>query len=133
MENKKIAFMPHKTRGQEIIKILEGMGGINKYNLDGSDGIIAIETNRGNYITNDWDIFGLWRLGYDVYTLETWEEKNNSVHDEMVSIDKVKEWIFDTFFEDEHDGDYDYGQPYIVCTLDTMEQLLENFEKTMKI
>lgn len=50
----------------------------------------------------------------------------------MVSIDKVKEWIFDTFYEDEHDGDYDYGQPYIVCTLDTMRQLLDDFEKTME-
>lgn len=51
---------------------------------------------------------------------------------QMVSIDKVKEWIFDTFYEDEHDGDYDYGQPYIVCTLDTMGQLLDDFEKTME-
>ena len=51
----------------------------------------------------------------------------------MVDIDKVKDWIFDTFYEDEHDGDYDYGQPYIVCTLDTMEQLLKNFEKTMGV
>lgn len=50
----------------------------------------------------------------------------------MVSIDKVKDWIFDTFYEDAHDGDYDYGQPYIVCTLDTMGQLLDNFEKTME-
>ena len=134
MTNKKIAFICHKTRGQEIIKILEGMGGVNMYNLDGSKGIIAIETKlRGNPITNDWDYCGLLELGYEVYTLETWEEKNNSVHDEMVSIDKVKDWIFDTFYEDAHDGDYDYGEPYIVCTLDTMEQLLENFEKTMKI
>lgn len=133
MTNKKIAFVPHKTRGQEIIKILEEMGGVNMYNIDGSEGIIAIETKlRGNPITNDWDYCGLLELGYEVYTLETWEEKNNSVHDEMVSIDKVKDWIFDTFYEDAHDGDYDYGEPYIVCTLDTMEQLLENFEKTME-
>ena len=58
--------------------------------------------------------------------LEGWESPK------MVDIDKVKDWIFDTFYEDEHDGDYDYGQPYIVCTLDTMEQLLKNFEKTME-
>jgi hypothetical protein len=50
----------------------------------------------------------------------------------MVSIDKVKDWIFDTFYESTHDGDYNYGQPYIECTLDTMGQLLENFEKTME-
>lgn len=50
----------------------------------------------------------------------------------MVSIDKVKDWIFDTFYESTHDGDYNYGRPYIECTLDTMGQLLENFEKTME-
>lgn len=94
MMNKKIAFICHKTRGQEIIKILEGMGGVNKYNLDGSKGIIAIETNiRGNYITNDWDYLGLLELGYEVYTLETWEEKNNSVLTKTVNLDDVCEWI----------------------------------------
>lgn len=90
MTNKKIAFKPHETRGQEIIKILEGMGGVNKYNLDGSKGIIAIEINRGDYITNDWDMMGLWRLGYEVYTLETWEEKTKP---KMVNLDKVCEWL----------------------------------------
>ena len=63
----------------------------------------------------------------------TFQSSRYGKKEKMVSIDKVKEWIFDTFYEDEHDGNYDYGQPYIVCTLDTMEQLLENFEKTMKI
>ena len=46
--------------------------------------------------------------------------------------EKCMDWLFDNFYEDERDGDYDYGQPYIVCTLDTMGQLLENFEKTME-
>ena len=73
MEYKKIAFKPHETRGQEIIKILEGMGGVNKYNLDGSKGIIAIEPNRGNYITNDWDYRGMLLYGWKVYTLEEYE------------------------------------------------------------
>lgn len=71
----KIAFKSHKTRGQEIIKILENMGGVNKYNLDGSQGtVLAIEINYGNYITNDWDILGLMRLGYKIYTLEEYEK-----------------------------------------------------------
>ena len=69
----KIAFLPHKTRGKEIIKILEGLGGINVYNLDGSTGTIAIETNRNNLIANDWDIKGLLRMGYKIYTLEEYE------------------------------------------------------------
>ena len=74
---KRIAFKPHETRGQEIIKILENMGGVNKYNLDGSKGIIAIETNRGNYITNDWDYWGLLQSdnGWEIYTLEEFEDK----------------------------------------------------------
>lgn len=50
----------------------------------------------------------------------------------MVDIDKVKDWIFETFHERAYDGDYNYGQPYIECTLDTMTQLLGDFEKTME-
>lgn len=72
----KIAFLPHKTRGKEIIKILEGLGGINVYNLDGSAGTIAIETNRGNRIANDWDTIGLLRRGYKIYTLEEYETQD---------------------------------------------------------
>ena len=331
----KIAFMPHKTKGKEIIKILEGMGGKNRFNLDGSKGVIAIDDKDFvPTISNDWDARALLMNGWKIYNLEDWEtmksldknfedyedmraecdechtvinfheedvrdgtyivcprcgkhivldamsannfkngdvividslqndnkmiaifdrygddnalyiyiqmetsndelffnhnewnfpydmkkiqyrlatdlEKNRlygalykyfteeydcnwflhftdssyfdildcllkvfcikddddnfecpdfvqdirnyiwdiccnvlgvknditEIEDEdkpkMVDIDKVKDWIFDTFYEDEHDGDYDYGQPYIVCTLDTMEKLLENFEKTM--
>ena len=76
----KIAFMPHKTKGKEIIKILEGMGGKNSFNLDGSKGIIAIETNRGNCIANDWDYWGLLQSdnGWKVYTLEEWERFNKN-------------------------------------------------------
>lgn len=126
---KKIAFKPHATRGEKIIKILEGMGGVNKYNLDGSKGILAIETNRGNYITNDWDMMGLWRLGYEVYTLETWEENNE---EKMVSVDKVKNWLFDNFSEWERDGDYNYGQPYMECAFDTFKEMLDSFDKLIE-
>jgi hypothetical protein len=83
----KIAFKPHKTRGQEIIKILENMGGVNKFNLDGSRGILANETNYGNYIANDWDAFGLMRLGYKIYTLEEYEEEEKK----ETIVDYVKE------------------------------------------
>ena len=126
---KKIAFKPHATRGEEIIKILEGMGGVNKYNLDGSKGILAIETNRGNYITNDWDMMGLWRLGYEVYTLETWEEKNE---EKMVSVDKVKEWLYINFTETYRDGDYDYGKPYIISSFDTLTEMFDSFNELIK-
>ena len=135
MMNKKIAFKPHETRGEEIIKILEGMGGVNKYNLDGSKGIIAIDNLSTKPITNDWDLVGLLKLGYEVYTLETWEEKNNSLHNKMVSIDKVKEWL-----------KYNFGDSFVIdcygcftnetevtTSFDTMEQLLDDFEKTMEM
>ena len=74
MTNKKIAFKPHNTRGQEIIKILEGMGGINKYNLDGSKGIIAIDNLSTKPISNDWDYCALIMNGWKVYTLEEYEK-----------------------------------------------------------
>ena len=98
MENmrKRIAFKPHETRGQEIIKILENMGGVNKYNLDGSKGIIAIETNRGNYITNDWDYCGLLLNGWEIYTLEEYENIKKAAQDFAVDIlTKERECYFD--------------------------------------
>ena len=75
-ERKRIAFKPHETRGQEIIKILEYMGGVNKYNLDGSKGIIAIDNLSIKSISNDWDYCGLIMNGWKVYTLEEWEGFN---------------------------------------------------------
>jgi hypothetical protein len=78
MTNKKIAFKPHETRGQEIIKILERMGGVNKYNLDGSKGIIAIDNLSTKSISNDWDYCGLIMNGWKVYTLEEWESFNEN-------------------------------------------------------
>ena len=92
----KIAFLPHKTRGKEIIKILEGLGGINVYNLDGSKGIIAIETNRGNYITNDWDHCGLLQDGWDIYTLEGYEKlTKTSLYFAVDILTKIKDCYFD--------------------------------------
>ena len=65
MTNKKIAFISHKTRGQEIIKILEGMGGKNRFNLDGSKGVIAIDVNGFvPTISNDWDARALLMNGW---------------------------------------------------------------------
>ena len=93
---KRIAFKPHETRGQEIIKILENMGGVNKYNLDGSKGIIAIETNRGNYITNDWDCCGLLRNGGKIYALEEYEKLEKTAQDFAVDIlTKERDCYFD--------------------------------------
>jgi hypothetical protein len=74
------------------------MGGVNKYNLDGSKGIIAIETNRGNYITNDWDYWGLLQSdnGWEIYTLEEYENLKKSAQDFAVDIlTKERECYFD--------------------------------------
>ena len=102
MMNKKIAFMPHKTRGQEIIKILEGMGGVNMYNIDGSEGIIAIETKlRGNPITNDWDYCGLLELGWKIYTLEEWETMK-SLNENFEDYEDIIE-RFPLAFVDDHE------------------------------
>lgn len=89
----KIAFKPHETRGQEIIRILENMGGVNNYNLDGSKGIIAIETKAGNYITNDWDILGLTKLGYKIYTLEEYFEEIHNM-DKINEVNTMDKWEY---------------------------------------
>ena len=83
---KKIAFKPHETRGEEIIKILEGMGGVNKYNLDGSEGIIAIDYSSNKSITNDWDCCGLLLDGWEIYTLEAYEKMEKTAENFAVDI-----------------------------------------------
>ena len=93
---KKIAFKPHETRGQDIIKILEGMGGVNKYNLDGSKGIIAIDYSSNKTISNDWDYCGLLLNGWEIYNLEAYENLTKTAQDFAVDIlTKVKDCYFD--------------------------------------
>ena len=80
MENKKIAFIPHETRGQEIIKILEGMGGVNRLNFKGYEkwgnrSVLYIEKFQ-NSIAIDGDMVALAKMGYKIYTLEDWENEN---------------------------------------------------------
>ena len=92
----KIAYKPHETRGEEIIKILEGMGGVNKYNLDGSKGIIAIDYSSNKSITNDWDYRGLLLRGWKIYTLEEYEKLKKTAQDFAVDIlTKERECYFD--------------------------------------
>ena len=94
---KKIAFKPHETRGEEIIKILEGMGGINKYNLDGSKGIIAIDYSSNKSISNDWDYCGLLLNRWEIYTLEGYEKLKELAQDFAVDILTKKR---DCYFDD---------------------------------
>ena len=46
-------------------------------------------------------------------------------------VESLDDWVFNTFSESEHDGDYDYGQPYIECRWDTMGDLLNDLHNNM--
>ena len=77
MTNKKIAFKSHETRGNEIIKILEGIGGVN---ADDHKGNLPIEWDSAYYIYGDNTIqFAridyLSKLEYKIYTLEEYDDK----------------------------------------------------------
>ena len=71
---KKIAIRGHKTRGKEVIRALEGMGGTNKIGFDGSD------STQVYYICHDFMIstekLDKPSLGesYSLYTIEEYEE-----------------------------------------------------------
>ena len=76
MTNKKIAFKSHKTRGQDIIKILEGMGGVN---VDNHNGNLPVEWDSAYYIYGDSTIQYarikfLSKLEYKIYTLEEYND-----------------------------------------------------------
>ena len=68
-----IAIKPHNVRGDEIIKMLEEMGGINAFSFDGSDHNCV--NPFAYYINDDKQIYGggigfLRRNGYKIHTLE---------------------------------------------------------------
>ena len=74
---KKIAIMPHMTRGEEVIKKLELLGGVN---ADEHKGNLPIEWESAYYIYGDCTIqFAkidyLKKLGYEIYTLEEYEQR----------------------------------------------------------
>ena len=110
----KIAFFPHKTRGVEIIKILEKLGGRNRFKLDGSEGIIAID--RDLIISNDWDFRGLVRSGWKIYTLEQWE----ATQDRKVSLNDVCKWLEKICFIHTSECD-EYHNPIVATDYETKE------------
>lgn len=74
---KKIAITPHVTRGGEVIKILESLGGVN---VDGHKGNLPLEWVSAYYIYGDSTIqFArvdfLEKLNYKIYTLEEYEQR----------------------------------------------------------
>ena len=74
---KKTSIIPHVTRGEEVIKILESLGGVN---ADEHKGNLPIEWESAYYIYGDCTIqFArieyLEKLNYKIYTLEEYEQK----------------------------------------------------------
>ena len=100
---KKIAFKPHATRGEEIIKIFENKGFRNPSKYDG---------NYSENITKDYafiggcdgaedciiltDIVYLETIGYKIYTLEEYEKLTKLAQDFAVDVlTKEKDCYFD--------------------------------------
>lgn len=83
MNINKIAFIPHPTRGPEIIKIFRNLGFRNPMNYDGTmpDKYLNMAYIGGCDGAEDCIIIDnisyLERVGYTIYTLEEWEEKSN--------------------------------------------------------
>ena len=74
---KKTSIIPHVTRGEEVIKILESLGGVN---ADEHKGNLPIEWESAYYIYGDCSIqFArieyLEKLNYKIYTLEEYEQR----------------------------------------------------------
>ena len=69
----KIAIRGHKSRGEEVIQILESLGGRNTFNYNGD----YIRT--AYFIGMDYSIYGFCtdspKIGFKVYTLEEFEKK----------------------------------------------------------
>lgn len=122
----KIAFLPHKTRGEEIIKILEKLGGRNRFKLDGSEGIIAID-HKILTITNDWDLRGLIRMGWKIYTLEEWE----ATQDRSVSLNEVCKWLEEICFIHTSDCD-EYHNPIVATDYETKAEFIRELRKAIK-
>ena len=74
---KEIAIASHLTRGEEVIKILESLGGVN---ADEHKGNLPIKWESAYYIYGDCSIqFArieyLEKLNYKIYTLEEYEQR----------------------------------------------------------
>ena len=69
----KIAIQGHPTRGKEVIKILESLGGRNTFNYDGD------YPKTAYHIGMDYSIYGFCtytpKVGFKVYTLEEFEKE----------------------------------------------------------
>ena len=90
MNINKIAFIPHPTRGSEIINIFESLGFRNPMNYNGTSSDKYL--NHAAYVggcdgAEDCIIIDnidyLERVGYKICTLEEWEELNKCEYSNM--------------------------------------------------
>lgn len=90
MNINKIAFIPHPTRGNEIINIFKSRGFRNPMNYDGTvpDEYLSMAYVGGCDGAEDCIIIDnisyLTRVGYKIYTLEEWEELNK--HENIINL-----------------------------------------------
>lgn len=90
---KKIAIQGNSTRGHDIIKILESLGGTNGMNYTGYDHRVYYYINTRNFI--DCDLYENLPQGYKKYILEEYEQIHNSMENKRtIQIDCItaREW-----------------------------------------
>ena len=117
-QNKRIAFKPHKTRGKEIIRILEYLGASNIRGLDAtwrseeSEKLAYYITHFGTIGYNP--LYFVKQLGYEIYTLEEYESMNKEKNNQelllgLVSVEnKGQELIPHKDYEIKQDGEKFY-------------------------
>lgn len=78
---KKIAIKGHPTRGKDIIKILEALGGVNEMNLNGSQPTVYYYLKDRKYIRCK--PYSVIVNEYDCYTLEEYEQKFSNIMEKI--------------------------------------------------
>lgn len=88
----KIAIQGHITRGKDIIKILENLGGKNRFDCEGYNVALFYYINSWGFITCNFSK-GMSE-GYKYYTLEEYEQQFNNMEKRNIQIDltTAKEW-----------------------------------------
>jgi uncharacterized protein YozE (UPF0346 family) len=91
---KKIAIQGNSTRGHDIIKILESLGGTNGMNYTGYDPRFYYYINTRNFI--DCDLYENLPQGYKKYILEEYEQIQNTMETTkrniQIDLNTAKEW-----------------------------------------
>jgi hypothetical protein len=91
---KKIAIQGHVTRGKDIIKILENLGGKNMFSCEGYNVALFYYINSNGFITCNFSK-GMPE-GYEYYTLEDYEQQllNTMENKRNIQIDltTAKDW-----------------------------------------